>query len=83
MAAIMDCHASGLYVAQRMSVHTGVTGRAAPTEYVAAHAEPVALPDKWGMVAYVWQTDSIADADGARCAGVRAPGTSSGGSSDG
>lgn len=73
LAGIMACHRSGLYMAQRMSVHSGVTGRAEPTEYVAEHAEPIDLPAKWGMVAYRWRADSRPAPNGARCAAIAPP----------
>ena len=60
LSAIMQCHESGLFVVQAMSLGQSATGlpRLEATRLLDQKARKIDLPEKWGLIAYRWQTPS-------------------------
>lgn len=58
METIMKCHKSGLFIVQSMSLNRSPQGlsRMQATRLVKEKAEQIALPQKWGLLAFRWHT---------------------------
>jgi hypothetical protein len=58
MQKIINCHRSGLFIVQRMSTRDIPDSRAEVTYVAAAMGQEISLPEKWGLMAYRWETSA-------------------------
>lgn len=66
--AVMRCHPTGLIVVERRAWRSRISVRAELADFIAEHAEPVEVPERWGILAYRWETEG---AGGPACESVR------------